>query len=223
MRQVMQHMAQRSQTPASQQAPHIRFLADGDSADMDALIALYERALPASERRSSAVLRRQVRSPEYRIAVVKRDALAGFFVLFVGSGFGLLEYMAVDETCRGSGLGGELYRNARRELGGMPLLVEVEAVEPGGPEAAIRERRIAFYRRLGCRRLAGLRYLLPLGAAGLPPPMDLLVDGYAGDGVPVAQVRAWLEEIYGRVYDCAADDPRLALMLADVGDAIPLE
>ena len=88
----------------------------------------------------------------------------------------------------------------------------------GVPDRAVRARRIAFYRRLGCRRVDGLAFILPLPSPGPALLLDLMVAGFAAAEVPHALLRRWLTEIYTGVYGCGADDPRIEAMLATTPD-----
>jgi hypothetical protein len=119
-------------------------------------------------------------------------------------------------------LGTKLYEEALLHLGGRPILVEVEAVGPAGPDLEDRERRVAFYRRLGCRRVEGLNYMLPLVAEGTPPPLNLFVGGFKGPTVRSTSLREWLTDIYVGAYDCPANDRRLDLMLGGLGERLTL-
>lgn len=194
-------------------APVIRLVQPGGE-EFGPLLSLYERAIPASERRSRKAIEQLARSPAHRISALQRGhEILGFSVLYLGRQVGLLEYLAVDERFRGAGLGARLYENARRHLGERPMIVEVEAVSDGGADLEDRRRRAAFYQRLGCRRIEGLGYILPLIAEGTPPPLDLLIDGHEGAAVTSAEVRAWLQDIYVGAYNCNLNDPRLDLML----------
>jgi ribosomal protein S18 acetylase RimI-like enzyme len=191
-----------------------------DDRDLAALLDIYRRAIPRSERRSDEAIAALLDSPAHRLAVADRGGeVVGFYVLFVGGAVAMLEYLAIRETARGGGLGSALYRHARSAAGALPLLVEVESDRAEGPERSLRSRRKAFYRRLGCRELAGLRYRLPLGDD--PPAIDLLVDS-PSSGVKKDELETWLREIYTRVYGCAADDPRLAAMLAPLPEMLEL-
>jgi hypothetical protein len=102
------------------------------------------------------------------------------------------------------------------------LLVEVEAESGDGAELEQRRRRQAFYRRLGCRRVTGLAYALPLRTAGVPPPMELMVHQAEGS-IDRSTLEAALRSIYGRVYDQPADDPRVDRMLAGIPNPAPLD
>jgi hypothetical protein len=106
----------------------------------------------------------------------------------------------------------------------LPVLLEIDSDREASSDRAIRTRRERFYRRLGCLRIAGLHYLMPLAGEGAPAEMDLLV--YAGEPLGRlgrSELRRWLEIIYRDVYRCSPDDPRLARMVADLPDPVRLE
>jgi hypothetical protein len=106
----------------------------------------------------------------------------------------------------------------------LPVLLEVDSDREDASDRALRTRRERFYRRLGCLRIAGLRYLMPLAGEGPAPEMDLLV--YTAEPLgPLArsEVQRWLETIYRDVYHCPPDDPRLAQMVAPLPDPVPLD
>jgi GNAT superfamily N-acetyltransferase len=193
----------------------VAFLTDPEDPRFAPLLRLYESAIPARERKDEAAIRGMAASPAHRVGVaIDGDRLAGFFLLHVGEAVALLEYLAVDPALRGRGLGARLVEAAREAAGDRPMLVEVESDRADAPDRALRARRIAFYRRLGCRRLAGLDYILPLPGEGPPPVMDLLVAGVDGPSLPTARVSSWLEGIYAAVYGCPRTDPRIGTMLA---------
>jgi hypothetical protein len=98
------------------------------------------------------------------------------------------------------------------------LLLEVDSDREPAADRELRTRRKAFYRRLGCKVLEGLEYVLPLPGQGRVPAMDLLVDsgGEPIDSVPKPLVTTWLREIYTQVYSCPVDDPRLLGMIASL-------
>jgi hypothetical protein len=106
----------------------------------------------------------------------------------------------------------------------VPVVLEVDSDREACGDEKIRRRRQQFYRRLGCLRLADLHYILPLSGNGPAPEMDLMV--YSTElrrRLPKAQLEGWLRTIYRDVYHCPADDPRIARMLRDVPDPVPLE
>ena len=84
----------------------------------------------------------------------------------------------------------------------MPMLLEVEApYPPDHSGGSLESRRIGFYRRHGARMVEDFDYVLPLKAAGMPPPMVILV-GAAEQltSIPAAILRDWLGDIYENVY-----------------------
>jgi GNAT superfamily N-acetyltransferase len=201
------------------------------------LYAIYAASIAAREQKGESWIAAMIGEPAYRVWVAKADGVVrGFSILFLpaGGGFALLEYMAVAPDQRNQGTGAELFRQtvARaltpegREL---PVVLEVDSDREASPDRALRTRREQFYRRLGCRRIAGLRYLMPLAGEGSPPEMDLFVypheppGGLAWNEVARSQVRQWLETIYRDVYHCPPNDPRPAQMVAALPDPVPLD
>ena len=65
------------------------------------------------------------------------------------------------------------------------------------------------------------KYRLPLGVVPPPPVMDLMV---VNEGEPLRRERLarWIAVIYERVYGRTRDDPRVALMVADIVDPVAL-
>jgi GNAT superfamily N-acetyltransferase len=206
---------------------HIAPLSPDDASGFEAMFALYEAAIEASERKPRAAIAAYLRDPRCRVLVARegRD-IAAFAMLFfpASANFWLLDYMAVDAARRSQGLGAKMFAAASEDAatrGAAPCLIEIDqpgaAVSPGNDPAA----RAVFYKRLGCRRLANLAYVLPLAVAGTPPPMQVLVHGAPGP-FPKSTVRAWLTALYTEVYDRPADDPRIAAMLRDLPEVIDL-
>jgi GNAT superfamily N-acetyltransferase len=196
------------------------------------LYAIYAASIAAREQKRESWIAAMIDAPEYRVWVAKAGGLVrGFSILFVpaAGGFALLEYMAVAPDQRNHGLGAELFRRTteqavRRGERPLPVLLEVDSDREASSDRALRTRRERFYRRLGCRRIAGLRYLMPLAGDGSPPEMDLLV--YTAEPLgrlAPSEVRRWLETVYRDVYHCSPDDPRLAQMVAGLPDPVVLD
>ncbi len=201
------------------------------------LYAIYAASIAAREQKRESWIAAMIDAPDYRVWVAKAGGLVrGFSILFVpaAGGFALLEYMAVAPDQRNHGLGAELFRQTMKqavtpEARSLPVVLEVDSDREDASDRALRTRRERFYRRLGCLRLAGLRYLMPLPGEGAPPEMDLLVYAAkplgrpAWSEVPRSEVKRWLETIYRDVYHCPPDDPRLAQMLAGLPDPVLLD
>lgn len=202
--------------------PLCTLLAPDDGEAFDQLVAIYQAAIVASEQKSPAELREMLRNPRYRM-LVARDAsgtILGFAILYfpLAGEFWLLEYMAVDTRLRSRGLGGRIFAAAKQLAtslaGSAPCVLEVDQ-----PRAGIADddtsRRLRFYHRLGCRKVAHLNYVLPLRAHGTPPPMWLLVHGLEGrDFLSADEIEAWLRAIYVEVYARQPDDPRIITMMS---------
>jgi GNAT superfamily N-acetyltransferase len=206
------------------------------------LYAIYAASIAAREQKRESWIAAMIDAPEYRVWVAKAGGVVrGFSILFVpaAGGFALLEYMAVAPDQRNHGLGAELFRQTMKaavlpDARSLPVLLEVDSDREAASDRALRTRRERFYRRLGCLRLAGLRYLMPLPGEGSPPEMDLLIYQAVPPGrrapsevprgaVPRSEVKRWLETIYREVYHCPPDDPRLAQMVSSLPDPVLLD
>ncbi len=199
-----------------------------DATMFEQLYHIYERSIPPRERKSRAQISAAVTRPEYQTLVVKRDGvIIGFSLLFAPTEelFGLLEYMAVHPEFRNAGVGGELFRRtihmARAVRGSIPILLEVESDRQVSPDHAIRRRRQQFYSRLGCRRIDGLSYLLPLPGDGPAPQMDLLVCLPANfSAIHKPLLVHWLKVVYQKVYNCSPNDDRIVRMTEALADPV---
>jgi len=185
---------------------------------------IYAESIAVPEQKSRDQLAAMIERPDYQVLLARRRGqVVGFSVLFLSreESFGLLEYMAVQAAHRSGGIGAELFRRSREVAGEAPLLVEVDSDRSG--DRAMNHRRILFYRRLGCRFIEGVSYILPLRSEGPRPEMDLLIHAWpAIDRIPKSPVERWLRTMYRDVYGCPPDDPRIALMLEPVADPVML-
>ncbi len=206
-----------------------RLLPDRPAAFTD-LLNIYREAIPSSERKSDDVLGQMLARNDYEFRVARLDgSIVGFTIVkvFEKCDASLLEYMAVDRTKRGGGIGGQLFRDACSADSTVAryVLIEVEDEEEvtSLSEDTQRRRRKAFYRANGCREVAELSYLMPTVSAERPPHMNLLV--YRRD-LPATtgktELRQWLEAIYAEVYRQSASDARIARMLEPLPNQVPL-
>ncbi|MEY4509404.1 MAG: hypothetical protein RLZZ450_1526 [Pseudomonadota bacterium] len=191
-------------------------LSSEDQAGFDELYALYRSALPEHEQKSRAQLLAMLETPGYLFLCAERaQRLAGFAVVYQcqTAALALLEYLAVAESERRSGLGASLFMRAERHAADSVFLIEMDAPSASDPFSV---RRSSFYTRQGCRRVEGLTYILPLPGK-LPPPMWLLTLE-ARDQVPRSELAGWLCTLYSEVYDCEQSDPRIARMLLPLAE-----
>ena len=196
----------------------------------EALYALYCDSIALREQKSKADLAAMLSKANYRLLLAQDDSgVVGFSIVYVAGSesFCLLEYMAVNKSHRGGGVGSELFQQTIGAVygsaGAIPILLEVDSDREPSPDQVQRHRRQNFYRRLGCRRIAGCAYILPLPGENAPPEMDLFV--YLSAPAPTirrAALERWLKLIYQNIYGCSADDRRIAAMLDGVSDPIDL-
>ncbi|HOY77067.1 MAG TPA: GNAT family N-acetyltransferase [Hyphomonadaceae bacterium] len=201
----------------------IQPLMAGDEASFAQAFAVYHDAIELSEQRTQANLRKLLLRPDYRFFVAKiDDRIVGMSVAYVPTQdhFWLFEYAAVAPEARGANIGAQMFLASRAIAGpGRFGLVEVDA-DRGSPEQA---RRLRFYKRLGCRRIDGLEYQLPLEDNGKPPEMWLLALAAEGfDALDVNIIERWLRTIYEDVYAQRLDDARLAQMIDPLPDDVKL-
>lgn len=196
----------------------------------DRFYGIYSESMPVRERKPKAEITAMVGQPHYKILLLKRAGTAiGFSIIFapVSEMFCLLEYMAIDVMYRSSGLGRTLFTRSILNVidgrGFIPVLLEVDSErEPSGDMTVIK-RRLDFYRRLGCLRIQGLSYVLPLPGEGPPPAMDLLVYFHSRTAViRRSELERWLRVVYMSVYNCSPEDPRLAMMTSTLSDPVVL-
>ncbi len=225
--------------------PTIKVLRPGHTRELDQLIDLYREAIEPSEQKTVGEIQTMVSDPRYVLIVTEMGgAVTGFAISMFppAADFFLLEYMAVAPAQRGQRIGELLFEEAYRygsTRGPSTMLLEVDqpiastsqntgqntgqnsgqnTVSPTNHT----EARVRFYRRLGCRKVAGLDYILPLETVGAPPPMMLLTyEVPAVMAVSRERLRHWLETTYVRVYGKTPTDPRIASMMAQPGDAFP--
>lgn len=201
-------------------------IVDPHSADFDQAWAIYGEALPAGERKPRAAIEALLRRDDYRFFVLRQqDGVVAFAIYFLSGNepFALLEYMGSRSDMRGRGIGAALFDLGLAEIGEPSLLTEVDSDREAGADRSLRARRKGFYRRLGCRQVMGLHYMMPTVSSDAPPLMDLLIrPAQAAAPLARARLRAWLEEVYVAVYGQRLPDQRIEAMLTGVTDPVLL-
>jgi ribosomal protein S18 acetylase RimI-like enzyme len=184
------------------------------------LLRIYTASLPASERKPPEQLAAMLTRPEYLFLINSVNTAFAIAICLDQTEAALLEYLAVDPAHRSRGAGSHLFTalTQRPELTNRTLIAEVDV--PTDPTAA---RRKSFYRKLGCREIAHLTYLMPQVAETPPPPMHLLLYKHEPQTtIPKPQLQTWLECIYTEVYAQPIPNPRIDAMLTPLPDPIPL-
>jgi ribosomal protein S18 acetylase RimI-like enzyme len=207
-------------------------LTSADGTPFRELFSIYAASITPREQKPEDWLRAMVVAPEYRVWIAQDGGrVLGFSILFVppAEGFALLEYMAVAADRRGQGFGEKLFRRtveqaATRHGDERPVLLEVDSDREASSDQAMRSRRLRFYRRLACLKIAGLRYLMPLPGVGPAPEMDLMIyRDVTATQLPRGDLQRWLQTIYQGVYRASPDDPRIARMLQPLPDPVGFE
>lgn len=203
-------------------------LASSRDSSFEEFFAIYAESVPSRERKPRALIAAMVSQPHYKFLLLKRDGVTiGFSTIFcpLAERFCLLEYMAIHAAHRHSGLGRDLFLRSVQEVvasrGNIPMLLEVDSDRGVQGDVTMIRRRQQFYRRLGCVRVEGLSYVLPLPGEGPSPPMDLFV--YLPDGssaIRKSQLEHWLSVVYEVVYGCSRNDARISKMTARLSDLI---
>lgn len=210
--------------------PTFSILNGADHRDLAALVCIYQQAIDPSEQKKPAEISAMLADPNYSFTVCKHgEQVVGFSIAFFpeAADFWLLEYMAVAELARGQRLGEALFHQAYANgLKRDPARVCVLEVDQPRASSNVHNDtlgRVRFYKRLGCRALHGLDYILPLESGGTPPPMMLLTYREPPlDHVGRQQVRGWLTTLYVEVYNQSAEDPRIIQMLSRLGPSLPV-
>lgn len=197
----------------------------------DEFYSIYEESIPLCERKPKAEISAITTRSDYKILLIqkKKDLVIGFSILFLppNESFCLLEYMAIHSAYRNLGLGRKLFLRTFQDVvyssGPVYGILEVDSEFEQSADYEIKKRRIRFYRSLGCLRVDGLSYVLPLHRESTPPRMDLMI--YLPDSLPLIskyQLEIWLKAIYDKVYNCSTDDPRIVQMMEVISDPIKL-
>jgi GNAT superfamily N-acetyltransferase len=203
---------------------------DARSGLFEAAMAIYEAEIPKAEQKTRAQILASLAHPEVHFwAYLRGGDVIGVSIAYAprAEGVMLLEYLAIAARAQGGGIGSRLFTasfEASRIDPGTLLLIEVDS-EDGDVDAAeraVRLKRKQFYRRLGCREVAGFDYILPLEHYGPAPKMNLLVLGMEEDRLETARLQQAVRALYQNVYGCAPDDPRLAAMFAGLEGSLQL-
>ncbi len=121
-------------------------------AELAAVRRIYERAFPQEERMPFWMLRWRSRQKNVRLyGAYHGGALVAMAHLISDGSTAYLLYFAVEEHCRGQGVGSQVLSLLKARLQGQTILLCIEPEEPGAPNAAQRQRRRRFYARGGFR------------------------------------------------------------------------
>lgn len=176
---------------------------------------LYELAFPQDERMPVADVRKMLAAGTMLLHKTTNTAgeLLCFSIVNPLSNFALLGYIATDSTKRSSGVGSKHMKRLLEILKKqyptyIGLFLEIESTkEPNlsAEDQKARQRRLAFYQRLGCKRLCK-KYLMPTYTQGGQPRLgELLWSEFTT--VNDSDLPAVITELYQKAYNLPATDP----------------
>jgi ribosomal protein S18 acetylase RimI-like enzyme len=202
---------ERSQlTARDRREPVLGFYSHLTQRQVKQLRLIYEHSFPPEERQPFESLVSSARSGGKRLLLAEsRDGVVGFAVTGeLACDVWVLDYLAVRESERGSGIGGRLLREITERLRTEKrrgLLFEVEPEDLGSErEREQRRRRIRFYKRAGAQIVrCAPHYCMPSFVSGRPFEMTLMwLSGHRDHTPPTGQllrccVKSLLEDGYG--------------------------
>jgi GNAT superfamily N-acetyltransferase len=188
-------------------------------AAFDQLVEIYTEAISQGGRKSLERLAEMIQHPSYFFLVgLQSDRVIGFAILraFDASDAALLEYLAVERSCRSHGVGSALLQSIANldAFSSNFLLAEVDSDKNASTERSENTRRKQFYRRLGWKEVDQLSYIMPPVSNVQPPAMDMLVfKSRLPSHIDRDRIRQWLQHCYVDVYHQPATDSRINTMM----------
>lgn len=111
---------------------------------------LYQKAFPASEKKPFSVILKKYAEGKTDIwRFARKGRFAGLIITINGETHVLLDYLAVDEAQRGTGIGTEILALMRKHYAGKGVFLEIESVYEDCDNRAERVRRKHFYEKCG--------------------------------------------------------------------------
>ena len=168
--------------------------ADIQNEDLTHIRELYETAFPVDERREWTALLSLCRNrSHFSLHIIyDDDRQVGFITVWQWDGWRYIEHFAVDASCRGKGIGGDVLR-AFLAGESSPVVLEVEI-----PSDEISRRRVEFYRRLGFELHDSFSYIQPpYGEGRKALPMFLMTCGAPSGTDLQAVVDLLYRDVYG--------------------------
>ena len=114
---------------------------------------LYQKAFPASEKKPFSLIVRMYRKGTSDVWRFTRDGrFAGLIITINGEKHVLLDYLAVEEHSRGTGIGTQILELMRRQYAGKGVFLEIESVYEDCDNKDQRLQRKHFYEKCGKKR-----------------------------------------------------------------------
>jgi hypothetical protein len=184
---------------------------------------LYNTSFPADERTPLEELQRLLDSGSILLhrTTNKAGELLCFSIVYPMSNFALLSYIASDSTKRSTGIGSkhmkgllEILKSKYPEFLG--LVLEIESTRQIGLEPAdktARQRRLAFYQRLGAKRLCRTYVWPSYSQKGSYRLAELMWFDFEPATIDDPHLPGIVRELYTKGYGAQEDDPILEMVI----------
>ena len=111
---------------------------------------LYQKAFPASEKKPFSVIMKKFREGKTHIwRFVREGKFAGIVITINGGSHILIDYLAVEASQRGTGIGSEILPAMKEHYGDKGVFLEIESVYEECDNREERLRRKHFYEKCG--------------------------------------------------------------------------
>lgn len=118
------------------------------------IYSLYQKAFPKSEKKPFSVILKKYREGKSDIWRFTRNSrFAGLIISINGETHILLDYLAVEEKQRGTGIGSEILTLMQSHYAGKGVFLEIESVYEDCENKAERIRRKHFYEKCGMQSM----------------------------------------------------------------------
>lgn len=115
---------------------------------------LYESSFPKSEKKPFEFMRKKQKEGYFDMLAIEEEEgkFCGLAIMLLAGGWVLLDYLAIDPGCQGTGLGSRTLAALQERYGKERIVVEIESTirdAEGSGNGQERLRRKAFYLRNG--------------------------------------------------------------------------
>lgn len=121
-----------------------------ESCQLNQIMELYEKAFPPCERKPFSVILKKREEKSVEILYLREDGeFAGLMITAILGDLVLLDYFAVAEKKRGTGIGSEALGALLRRYENRRVIIEIESTRADAPDHDMRVRRKNFYHKNG--------------------------------------------------------------------------
>jgi GNAT superfamily N-acetyltransferase len=201
---------------------------DASSSEFEAAMNIYITSFQENERRPRASIIEMLNCERCRLIV--GDTMEGIVFMALlyplkGTSFLLGDYLATMEGYRNLGIGEAFLRYIFDEMKNMPFnhfLIQIENPHDGCDK--MKNRRMKFYKRLGMKELADVRYILPPLQGTKTTDLTLMTN--PGDGELFLEgeiVRDLVIRMFGELYGRYEGDEFLMRTLESIPKLVRLD